>query len=566
MKKSLFNIAMALCIGLFASCSQEEIISQLNDGEETVSISAQLPGNNAHTRALPTVDENHQLRCILEVWNTAEGGTLITRIEKLASEATVDGKLQFAFTVDKNITYQCLLWADFIDATAQTEGNAAYTDKYYSTTNLKAIDFKATDASLFNNAASDAFCGVVNKNGTTTELSVTLKRPFTKVTLKDNSTYIDDVTGLGVEYDAPSGYNIATGTATSTQNIQATGLQVKDKTWFSTFIFASVDKQKLDQDITLTVTKKNGTETKKIKGGQISLDGNVENNAEANFAAEEDVKIDVDVDGDMEDPNAPKIGYFVNKDGSCTEAYDANNAIGIVFAVGAKGADTGANYGENFSGKKIYGYAMGLTSVTRSPINQKVDNTLIDFPDLTGINTSTDTSAPWAADDYNGYKYTQTLEGVFTDEVKASKLITNYTNWKKTNAATGFNLSPWYIPSSRQLADIIGMAYGCEEKVDNNVENVKIPAFTQNNTFAAAITTSMPADENAKSYFGNHASTANIMTSFIRSGRIMCVQTSYTSSTEAINAYLGVAVPVVAPNSGTGSPFVIRPVLTIFKP
>lgn len=550
MKKSLFNIAMALCIGLFASCSQEDIISQLNEGEETVSISAQLPGNNAHTRALPTAD-NHQLRCILEVWDTAEGGKLITRIEKLASEA-VEGKLQFAFTVPKATNYQCLLWADFIDASAEADGNGAYADKYYNTTNLKAIDFKATDASLFNNAASDAFCGVVNKNGTTTELSVTLKRPFTKVTLTDNSDYINDVTGLGVEYNTPSGYNIATGMATATKAIQATGLQVNGKTWFSTFIFASVDKQKLDQDITLTVTKGDATETKKIKAGQISLDGNVENNAEANFAAEDDVKIDVDIDGDMEDPNAPKIGYFVNKDGSCTAAYNAENAIGIVFAVGAKGTDTGANYGESFTGKKIYGYAMGLTNVERSNIfigEGAADNPI---PELTQTGNT-----PWEANDYNGYQYTTTLLSAFTIAAYTSPLlVTQYNEWKAANGHNGNNMSDWYIPSIRQLLDLIGMTLGYEGTED-------IDAIAKNNTISTAFETAITAtkgDRFAKKANGNGQ--CNIMSSYaINTTKVAGVQVTLPkdSQTETITQ-------VNLNGYNAASTFSIRPVLTIFKP
>lgn len=545
MKKSLFNIAMALCIGLFASCSQEDIISQLNEGEETVSISAQLPGNNAHTRALPTAD-NHQLRCILEVWDTAEGGKLITRIEKLASEA-VEGKLQFAFTVPKATNYQCLLWADFIDASAEADGNGA-ADKYYNTTNLKAIDFKATDASLFNNAASDAFCGVVNKNGTTTELSVTLKRPFTKVTLTDNSDYINDVTGLGVEYNTPSGYNIATGMATATKAIQATGLQVNGKTWFSTFIFASVDKQKLDQDITLTVTKGDATETKKIKAGQISLDGNVENNAEANFAAEDDVKIDVDIDGDMEDPNAPKIGYFVNKDGSCTAAYDADNAIGIVFAVGAKGTDTGANYGESFTGKKIYGYAMGLTSVTRSYLGTSNS----DNQELPVLNSNGTT--PYEANDYSGYTYSTALL-TSVSSITSSVLFTKYDDWKTTNSFTGANLSGWYIPSGTQIKDICSMLFGFKagETVDESAKNgALITAY--NNVINQSTNRSNVID------LGKDGSGACwMLSSYVNDDAPACIITN-------VNEGVITSVSLTIPQLKITNQYVIRPVLTIFKP
>lgn len=326
MKKNFFNIAMAFCIGLFASCSQEEIFSDQSGEVETVNVFTQLPENDAQTRALPGAEADHQLRCILEVWDKAGNGTLITRIEKLGTEATGEGKLSFSFQVDSKVNYQCLLWADYIDSStpAGKEANT-YTDKYYDTQNLKAIDFKVTDGGLFNNASTDAFCGVVDKNGTTTALSVTLKRPFTKVILKDKSDYINDCTALGVKYNTPSGYNIATGVATTTKEVNATGLTPDgaNKTWFSTFIFASADQVKLEQDITMEITKQDDSkETKTIKGGQISLDKNVENDAEANFSTEEEVKIDVDIDGSTEDPNAPKVGQFVNKDGTFSDTYN----------------------------------------------------------------------------------------------------------------------------------------------------------------------------------------------------------------------------------------------------
>lgn len=141
MKKNFFNIAMAFCIGLFASCSQEEIFSDQSGEVETVNVFTQLPENDAQTRALPGAEADHQLRCILEVWDKAGNGTLITRIEKLGTEATGEGKLSFSFQVDSKVNYQCLLWADYIDSStpAGKEANT-YTDKYYDTQNLKAID------------------------------------------------------------------------------------------------------------------------------------------------------------------------------------------------------------------------------------------------------------------------------------------------------------------------------------------------------------------------------------------------------------------------------------------
>ena len=566
MKKSLFNIAMALCIGLFAACSQEDILSPSNGGEETVSVSAQLPGNIVNTRALPGAEANHQLRCILEVWDTAEGTTTpITRIEKLASDAS-DGKLTFVFSVDAKVNYQCLLWADFIasEVTPVTteDGNTTYADKYYNTTNLKAIDFKATDNTLFNNLANDAFCGAISKNGTTSTLSVTLQRPFTKVTLKDNSDYIDGCSGLSkVEYTAPSGYNIATGATTATKTISAENIQIDaaNDTWFSTFIFASTTQSKLESDIIMTTTKtEGGTEEITVKGNQINLDANKENNASANFSKKDDITIDVDINGEYPDPNAPKVGYFVNKDGSCSEAYDANTAIGILFAIGAKGTDTGSKYGAGFADKKIYGYAMALTSV--SEMREYLGANGTDETALPEIAKTGDD--PWNVNDYNGYQYTQILTTAYADF--DSKVFDCYNTWLTANSipVATTNLSSWYIPSARQILDITGLTIG----FPGDIVETDVPAITQNETIAAAF------NSGNVSVFTKKDPT-NIMSSYIvKANSMAAIQVGYNKNVNANLNYWPTEVNGDAktilqkPTAAAKAFYNIRPVLTVFKP
>lgn len=543
MKKNFFNIAMAFCIGLFASCSQEEIFSDQSGEVETVNVFTQLPENDAQTRALPGAEANHQLRCILEVWDKADNGTLITRIEKLGTEATGEGKLSFSFQVDSKVNYQCLLWADYIDSStpAGKEANT-YEDKYYDTQNLKAIDFKVTDGGLFNNASTDAFCGVVDKNGTTTALSVTLKRPFTKVILKDKSNYINDCKVLGVKYNTPSGYNIATGVATTTKEVNATGLTPDgtNKTWFSTFIFASANQAKLEQDITMEITKQDdSTETKTIKGGQISLDKNVENDAEANFSTEEEVKIDVDIDGSTEDPNAPKVGQFVNKDGTFSDTYNQETAIGIVFATGGK-TDT-SNYGDGYESKAVYGYAMGLTSVARSRLVASSDLTL---PTFEGIGDE-----PFASNDYNGFDYSAKMVEAAEKLQTSSPVFANYSKWKNSNVVNASNLSPWYIPSGAQVKDICGMLFGIENETTSSV----------NAAFKAAYDEVVNVNaENAIA--GNYGKWAYILSSYISS-----TNNSPAVVTTNVDAGSIVSVKTESPTMGNVTYYAIRPVLTIFK-
>lgn len=547
MKKFLSSIMMTVCIGLLASCSQEEIISGYDNGEvETVSVSAQLPGNTVNTRALPTAPENHQLRCILEVWDK-EGNKVLERIEKLASEADGD-KLQFTFSVPVKTDYQCLLWADYIDPTTvapAAEGNTKYTDKHYNTENLKAIDFKVTGEDLFNNAASDAFCGVVAKNGTTTALSVTLKRPFTKVTLKDKSDYINDCKSLTVTYNTPSGYDIVTGKASGTKQVVATLTPNKEnKTWFSTFIFASTDKQTLDQDIKMEITKTDdSTETKTIKAGGISLDSNVENNAEANFDANSDITVDVDINDKPIDPNAPKVGQFLLADGTTSDAW-ADNAIGIVFAT--TGKTDNSEY--NKDGKTITGYAMALTSVGRKNNVTDPEGT---FPTLTKTG-----DVPFEDNDYNGYSYTTALLNCFIDY--STPLFQEFKTWKTTNAIDEgtTNLSEWYIPSGRQLLDLTGMALGYEG--NNNAS-----AVAKNEAFAAAYTTAIGKDINCLLVTnGNGSGLCNHMSSYVTStANVASVQIQRPSNSGNINTITETG----AFANKCKDPFDIRPVITIFN-
>lgn len=536
MKKSLLSLTMVLCIGLFASCNQEEIISDTENGVQTVSLSAQLP-DNISTRALPEAATGHQLRCILEVWDKATDGKLITRIEKLGSEAT-EGKLQFAFTVPSATNYQCLLWADFITATPASRAAdepATYTDLYYKTESLKAIDFKATDAKLFNNVSADAFCGVVEKNGTTSSLSVTLKRPFTKVTLTDNSDYLASCTSLAPKFMAPSKFDISTGKAAGYTEIAATGIVPTDKKLFSTFIFASADKAKLDKEIEIVFTKNdNTTETKTIKAGQISLDSNVENNAEANFSADSNVTVDVDINDQFPDPNAMKIGQFVNKDGSVTDTYSTETTIGIIFAVGVQGDDVATNYGETLKDKTIAGYAMALNGIEGKPFN---------------VEPSLPTDAQETAlTSYSGIKLTNgILDYISTNSVEAP-LFTAFGTWEETNAVNGTNLSSWYIPSYQQLVTFIGYIYGAP-----TASVAGDPAFpeniTKNTDFSTAVTSASAGT------FSGSGNTKNILSSsFTTEKKAAAVQIANDAD------FTKTVVPGKLINS-----VVMRPVLTVFK-
>lgn len=535
MKKSLLNLVMALGIGLFASCSQEEIISDNENRVETVSVSAQLPGDAVQTRAIPEAGADHQLRCILEVW---ADNKVIQRIEKLGSEATND-KLQFNFTVGSDVDYQCLLWADFI-ANNVTATSGKYTDKYYTTTDLKAIDFKVTDADLFNNEFADAFCGAVAKNGTT-NLSVTLKRPFTKVTLKDKGTYLEGVASLAPSFEAPSKFDVSTGKAAGYTTISATGIEPDktNQTLFSTFIFASTAQSKLEKDITIVFTKTGGgTETKTIKAGQITLDQNVKNDVTADYeaAAGENVTVEVDINDQYPDPNAMAVGHYYYSDGSWSSTYDANKtAIGIVFHVGAGKGDDIASYGDKAAtGSTIMGYVMALKSVGNES-NTKF-TTLTEFTNLPAGDGSTT--------DFNGYANTSDITQS-TDFSYDSYPGFNAIN-KMSNALSS-GTSGWYLPSYAQMLEALGLYYGFSDKI------------AINDAFKATVDAAISA--NIGDVFTEGENNQNYLTSTLNAEKtnLNAPQMEWNSGSSSYS------LKKVAPKISASLKGWVRPVLTVFK-
>lgn len=537
MKKSLLSLVMALGIGLFASCSQEEIISGNENSVETVSVSVQLPGDAVQTRAIPGAAENHQLRCILEVWNKTES-RLIERIEKLGTEAT-GGKLQFTFNVPSATDYECLLWADFIASDA-TAADGKYTDKYYTTTSLKAIDFKVTDAGLFNNESADAFCGVVAKNGTVNNLSVTLKRPFTKVTLKDNSDYLEGVTSLAPTFETPSKFDVSTGKTAEYKKVEATEItpDKTNKTLFSTFIFASADKTTLDKDVKIVFTKTGGeTEEKTIKANQISLDQNVKNDVTADYAAEgTDVTVDVDIDDQFPDKDAMTVGQYYYSDGTWSSAYDGTKtAIGIVFHVGAGDGDDINKYGDKAtSGSTIRGYVMALKSAGEVGRNTKF-STLTEFTNLPAGDGSLTA--------FNGYANMAAMigsTGFSEDAYPCIQAVNGTTNAPVTGT------SGWYLPSYAQMLEVLGMYYGFGDNIAiDNVFKATVDA-----AISAAIGEGFVEGETNQNYL---TSTLNADKS-----NLTVAQMKWDANSTAYS------VAKATPAFGNAKGWV-RPVLTVFK-
>lgn len=543
MKKSLLFSAMALSLGLL-SCNQEDMSEVETVTGTPVTVSVEVPGalSGSESRTLPEAPEGHQLRCIMVVdYNTAAD----VRMEQVAGGTMVNEKFRFTFTPAEE-DYTCLFWADYVDGTTESDGK--YADKYYNTADLNNVTYKVSDNTVFNNPACDAFFG----KSMAGSLNAVLKRPFVKLSFKDQKhETVQTTSPLSVTYTVPSGFSVKDNTVSGSNEIKLTAAAPADKNndiWFYNYVFAPANVNKLPGDnILMTV----GEDDVTIKTASLVLTQNYDITASINFASGKgNVDVDVDIDDEYNDRDAPKVGQFMQKDGSFSDTYDPENSVAIVFAAGSKGDDVATNYGKS-DGTKIWGYAMGLSGTVRTAIQQNEDN--LSFPDLKSLNGT----APWAEDDYNGYAYTTNLRSAIGEY--SSQLMTVFDTWKQENALTGGNVSEWYIPSARQLLDLIAFSLGYEGGTDETTkENVN--AVSKNEQVAAAVGVADTDKEDGKSWFGNHTGAANVMSSYIRGGRIVCVQTS-GGDNEVIAKLLGVTV-----SSSTASPFTIRPVLTIFKP
>lgn len=540
MKKSLLFSAMALSLGLL-SCNQEDMSDVETVTGTPVTVSVEVPGvlSGSESRTLPAAPEGHQLRCIMVVdYNTAAD----VRMEQVAGETMVNDKFRFTFTPAEE-DYTCLFWADYVDeGTAASDGK--YTDKYYNTADLTNVTYKVADNTVFNNPACDAFFG----HSLASSPNAVLNRPFVKLSFKDKDhETVQNASSLSVTYTVPSGFNVKDNTVSgsSNQEIKLTAAAPADKDngiWFYNYVFAPENMNKLPGgDILMTV----GEDDVTIKTASLVLTQNYDITASINFVSGKgNVDVDVDIDGEFYDPDAPKVGQFIQKNGSFSDTYDAES-IAIVFAAGPKGGDVATNYGKS-ADTKIWGYAMGLNSVKRAAL------TTAETPlDLTGYGIA----SPWAADDYNGYVYTQQLEAATAS--LGTELMPAYNEWKTTNSVAeitnvNVSVSGWYIPSARQLLDVMGMTLGYA-----GGEGIDVVA--QNEQFASLLADLM--NEGKSSWFGTHTSASNVMSSSVNTGgQIMAVQTNYADGKETISKALGVNVNEKA------STFAIRPVLTIFKP
>ena len=490
--KKLFFIITLLFTVLLASCSQEEPVNGETDNSR-VSISAELPGDIAATRAQITIPTTHKLRCIIEVWTKSDSPFLKYREEIAVAAGTVP---TFDFPLRPG-DYTCLMWADFIAADAAVSevtsvDGVTYThfeDTYYDTSNLHQLTVKDEFASnLFDTDLCDGFYAKleVKKNAAAVNESMKLKRPFAKLIVQETDAEKSaTLTGLTVSFEMPKTFSVATGepgaemlTAVYDKNFASA--EDAPQILYTGYVFTPSTGLSLGSSI-LTFTTAAGKSTREIPGESIELKRNQQMTAGGKLMG--DGALDPGTDPDPEPSRDPQVGDYFFIDGTwSSELTEENkaNCVGIVYAVGAQGGDDISNY-PNSEGKSIKGYVMALQNVkvdnSFDTANQNYFNSKIRpyFYQQNGSNVNSEiqkaskeafkalaSGADWNL--YNGFSVTKKILATEIYTQNKDKMyhpaLTVFEKWKETTATEVANSSGWYIPSSAQLLQFTGGLFG----------------------------------------------------------------------------------------------------------
>lgn len=478
-------------ITLLASCSRQELVDQ-EAAEGRVSISAELPASIAATRAQIAVPATHQLRCIIEVWTNSASPVLKHRQEVAVASGAFP---TFDFALRPG-DYNCLMWADFIkkDAatTEMTVEDVTYThfeDFVYDTSDLRAIAIKegATD-NLFDTDLCDGFYATlsIKKNATAVQQTMQLKRPFAKLIVKEsNAEKFATLEGMSLECQLPNSFNVATGEPGKEMMTVA-----HEKTFeqgdasqvlFTEYVFAPSTGLSMSSFL-LAFSTSEGNSRCEIPAG-IALKRNQQ------MVAGGKVMEGGTVTSKPDEPTPdrdPQVGDYFFIDGTwSSELTDDNKAdcVGIVYAVGAQPGDDISNY-PNSEGQSIKGYVVALKFV--SPLAEYVQSThkLSDRMYLYEANNIVGLPVPDLKNDivnHNGYSMTKKLlsaESFLAHNDKTYPALHCFYVWQNEGAGKTLpNASEWYIPSARQVLDIIGGSYGFNALINPKVDAMEKSAL-----------------------------------------------------------------------------------------
>lgn len=455
MKKNFFYSAMAVVMTLFASCTQDEIVSTSQVGDNMVRLSVNVSGAQPNTRAAQSLDvTGYKMRCIAQAVNTE--GTLISDFNEIV--AVENGAAHFEFEAPEGVA-KYVFWADYVAEGADVQTASGF----YNVADLTNVGYTtAQDADLFNNQAADAFCGNVEASKVSSG-NITLKRPFARLAVRQSQATEAGLTGLTniiPTINAGAGFNVATGAATTTVTVglaESETLTALTEGDFYFFCYAFKAPESTSENTTIQFnSNENQTgKTINITAEQMqSLTANNNVNLIEKGTEGTTINVDLVIDNSYGDDPVLKVGAYVNAAGEPVAT--AAEAKGIVFHMGALGDDVPANYPEALQSKTIAAYAVALTNVAAS--RQQLNAEAV-----------ADGYTPTEVSVTNG---TQAMEA-FNTNFANSAFLTSYNTWVENNTLSGENVSAWYIPTVSQLQAFMGMLFTIGETTATGSEEFR---------------------------------------------------------------------------------------------
>lgn len=430
MKKSSILMAVAGAALTLASCSSTDEPAAGAGSDISISVTAPVA---SMSRAAVEVPQGYTMRCLLQLLD--EQNNAVGQQKSAVIDAATGTGTFIITAAEQELGAKALFWAEYVDGAGKS---------CYNTADLKAVSYSVTDFNLADAAsikATDAFCGKLDalKDG----VNVTLVRPFANVNFTpSNPEKVAAAKKMEVSYTAPAAYNVFNGTAAGTAELTYTNVAF-DATatpWFSTFVFAPVDKTALESEMTISLSE-GLTQTITIESGKVVLNPNYHIYVTGTIGDVElsDITVSVGVDPGYNVPEAPKfeVGAYVNAAGETVAT--AAEAVGIVFYEGAIKDDKIENYPAKYAGKTIKGYAVALENV--KPTRQTLSTEAV-----TGLEET-----KWI----NGTQGTE----AFLQAFAGSAFDSTFTEWLAANPTEGENVTEWYIPSISQARTFFWMLY-----------------------------------------------------------------------------------------------------------
>ena len=452
MKKNLFYSVMALCMAFFASCSQEEIVSTNGGGDNKVRLSVNVSGAQPNTRATQSLDvDGYVMRCIAQAVDSE--GTLIDGFSQTVSVS--EGTAHFEFEAPEGVA-KYIFWADYVSGSDHTASDNAF----YNAEDLTAVGYRLNQsANLFNNQAADAFCASVAAGDITG--NVTLKRPFARLAVRQSQVESMGLTGLTnivPNINAGSGYNVATGEATTNTTVglaegeTLTALTDDADFYFFCYAFAATTEQTTATTIVFNDGITNNQTTLTITPTNMQA---LEPNTSRPLTPEEEdnsIQVDIEIDNGYGDEPTLKVGAYVNANGEPVAI--AEEAVAIVFDMAAD--DVIDNYGEEFTGKTVKAWAVALGEATQQYWVSGVET----LSPIEGVENPG--SMTGVENNIKGYANTQAIQanGTTANSGATFPALEACVNWATTISET--NTSGWYMPAIGQVKRLYDAITGAE--------------------------------------------------------------------------------------------------------